>query len=132
MAVVQADLPAEFAATDATIVAFWISVATGEVEAALWTACGLDPDQGIKLLASHYLKQAGEGAAELTGTAAVVSERVGEVSTSYAAKSTSSKYEGAHPETLYGRAYDGLFARMERCTNRKPAAFFAKTNRTYP
>lgn len=133
MAVVQADLPAEFSATDATIAAFWIATATSEVDAVRWTGCGLDPDQGITLLASHYLKEAGEGAATKTGESVVRGDRVGEVSTTYSVETlvASAGSPARHPSTAYGRAYDQLYMRVERCRNTKPAVFFAKTNRTY-
>src|SRR5690606_20910520 len=131
MAVVQADLPAEFAATDATIVAFWISVSTGEVEPAKWTACGVDPEQGIVLLASHYLKEAGEGTAASTAVGTIASERVGEVSTTYAVGNKSSSTIGDHATTAYGRAYDQLLARVQRCQSLKAAGHFFTTKRSY-
>lgn len=129
MSVVQADLPAEFAATTAATVTLWIGVATDEVESAKWTACGLDAEQGIVLLASHYLKAAGEGTSESTSAAIVKSEKVGDVSISYATEtSSSSGATGKHPSTTYGRAYDQLLARVDKCRSTKPAAYFGSSN----
>lgn len=126
MTVTQADLPSEFASVDASIATFWIDVATGEVESAKWTACGLDPEQGITLLASHYLKEAGQGTDESTGESVVRSERVGEVSTTYSVETliASSGTPTRHPTTTYGRAYDQLLMRVEKCRANKPAAYF--------
>lgn len=129
MTVTQSDLPAEFAATSAATVALWIGVATSEVESAKWDACGIDADQGVTLLASHYLKEAGEGESDATGEALVRGETVGEVSTTYSVETliASGGQGGRHANSVYGRAYDQLLARVEKCRALRPAAYFGSS-----
>lgn len=127
MTVTIADLPAEFADTDSAISQFWLDTATEEVNVAWWTKCGVDPDRGIILLTAHYLKDAGEGASGDTGEGEVKSERVGEVTTAFGTSTSSTLVDGDHASTAYGRAFDKLLARVERCRTTKPAAMFVTT-----
>lgn len=130
MTVLQADLPSEFASTTASIVTFWIGIASTEVDSAKWDHCNIDSEQGITLLASHYLKEAGEGESLTTGEASVRSETVGDVATTFSVETLiASGGKTRHPTTSYGRAYDQLLARVEACMASKPAVYFARDTR---
>jgi len=97
---VIADLPAEFSGTDAGVAQLWLDVAEGQVGLAVF---GESTSRAHVLLASHYLKIAGEGTGA-TGSGAVASRTVGSVSESYAVAPA----EDALESTAYGRAYRKL------------------------
>jgi hypothetical protein len=73
---------------------------------ALWTCACLDPCLAIKMLAAHILSVDPDIG---TGSATVVSERVGDVSATYANTSSSA---GSWGDSIYGRLYSSLAARF--------------------
>lgn len=120
--IVQADLGPLFADVDADLVALIITTATGIVlgpsdgqatTEGAQIACGVDPCLAIKLLSQHLISTLPGSESE---GATVTSERVGEVSTSYAnAGSASGLYAGS----TYGAMYAMLLAQYEKCKARR-------------
>lgn len=121
--VTQADLGPLFADVDADVASTFIEQATliilGPTDSqaaaeAAYKACGVDPCNLIVLAAQHLLAMApGSGA----GTSATVtSERVGEVSTSYANTSSGS---GFWVGSVFGSLVSAQLARFERCRARR-------------
>lgn len=118
----QADLGPIFAAVDPAIASMFIDQATilvlgdesvqAVVEAA-YLGCGLDPCNMIVLLAQHLLS-----VTEGTGIngKTITSERVGDVSASYAGAGSSSSVFAGSP---YGLMYAFQLARFEKCQARR-------------
>jgi hypothetical protein len=103
-----ADLPSEFSEVADADFQFWKGIAEAEVDFVAWGNAGLVACDGVKLLTCHYLAEAGFGSSSAS-SGEVTSERVGEVSVSYATSSASSKSHGA---TKYGKAFDALLRRV--------------------
>lgn len=96
-------LAPEYAAVDDATVGLWITMA----EALANVAC-LDAERAamaIALLAAHMQVLAGRGGSGATG--AIVSEKEGDLSHTYAQSSSSSGYYGS---TGYGQQYEALTA----------------------
>lgn len=116
--ITQADLGPLFASLDADLVAWFIEQATGVVLGpseshvamkSVYKACGVDPCLMIKLLAQHMISVT-PGSGGSGGT--VQSERVADVSVSYATGNSSSSIYGGSP---FGLAYAQQLAKFEKC-----------------
>ena len=109
MTITLADLPAEFAAVDETLADMWIAVAVATIETRRWACAGVDPDTGVKLLASHLIKSDPDSG--LPAPAGLTtSKTIGGVSVT---TEVGSAVKGPHGSTPYGRAYDALLARVK-------------------
>lgn len=97
---IASDLPPEFDSVDSRDLTYWLAQASAVVTVDAW---GELTSFAHATLASHYLKLAGKGSDSSTGTGPVTSERVGDVSVSYAAAAVSA--EGDLGTTHYGRRY---------------------------
>jgi hypothetical protein len=114
MTVTLADLPPEFAAVDEATANFWIGAASAAVDSKRWICAGVDPDEGIKLLASHMLKLAGLGSGGVViGT--IASKSIGGVSVSLTQGASAS---GPNGSTVYGQAFDAMQARVDKSRRR--------------
>jgi hypothetical protein len=106
MAVVPGDLPPPLdVRTDAQ---FWIDMAETEIDRQKWTCAGVDADQGVIALASHYLTSTPDGGGAIVG-GVVTNESRGGVSV---AVKTGSAADGTHGSTAYGQAYDRMLERV--------------------
>jgi hypothetical protein len=97
-----ADLPSEFDDTDPGQVTFWLGVAKIWIGLDAW---GTKASEAHTLLASHFLKEAGEGASGSTQGGPVTSRKAGSVSETYAATAPTDAELGS---TTYGRTFKML------------------------
>lgn len=97
---IASDLPPEFDGVDSRDMTYWLDQAASVVTVEAW---GDLTSNAHAMLAAHYLKLDGKGSSSSTGTGPVTSERVGNVSVSYAAAAVSA--EGDLGTTHYGRRY---------------------------
>lgn len=116
--ITQADLGALAEGLDPDVADLYIKTATeivlgptacqGEVQLK-WLRCCVDPCRAIKLMAQHLIATDPESGA---GEKDVLSERVGDVATTYANATSSA---GIFGDSTYGRMFSLLLAQYERC-----------------